>query len=169
MKKRILAIASVLALVMVLAVPTTVLADVTDITATNPKAVEVSDMTNVELADLSLSAPVASAVQTLTVQANSANWTLTVHEAAGDGKMSCADPEDILTSAMRVKGGDQTGYANLGGNGAEVSLVAGTSALSLATGNTIDNIFFEQPLVVYGDLAGSYSITLTFTVTVASP
>ncbi len=168
MKKRILAIASVLALVMVLAVPTTVLADVTDISATNPEAVEVSDLANFNLPNLSLVAPVENpSAKTVTVSANSANWTLTVHDAVGGGKMFSAS--DNLTSAMRVKGGDQSGYTNLGGSGAKVTLVAGTSALSLATGNAIDDIYFQQPAVVYGDLAGSYSITITFTVTVANP
>ncbi len=94
---------------------------------------------------------------TATVNSNVA-WTLKAHEASGDGKMAAGT--DNLTNALKVKGGDQGTYTALGGDAAPVSLeTAGATGGSQA----ITPITFQQD-VLWTDVPGNYTITVTFTV-----
>lgn len=158
-------LASVFAVVVLLAVMATPVMAATEtvISGTVPAIVEVSAPANFTMPSLNPNdSPVTSGTQTATVDANHAGWTLTVVEAGGspDGKMS-GDP-GTLTNAMLVKGGDETTYTSL------ASAVTLESSGSAGTGQTISDISFQQA-VTWGDAAGDYSITVTFTATAATP
>lgn len=158
-------LASLLAVVVLLAVMVTpVMADTgsTEITGTVEEAVEVSAPAAFGLGVLTVGGTTESGEKTVTVDANHAGWTLEVHEADGEGKMSTNG--DVLTNEMQVKGGDITSYTNLGGNAAKVTL---EDSGAKGTSQTI-SVYFSQA-VTWGDVAGTYSITLTFTATAATP
>jgi hypothetical protein len=161
-KKLLIGLLAAVVLVAVTVAPVMADTGTTDITGTVPKAIEVTAPGDFSMPSLDpATSPITSSVQTATVNANHADWTLTVVEAGGtpDGKMA-PTAGDPLASAMTVKGGDQATYASL------------ASAVSLetagATGTTdINDIYFQQA-VGWGDEAGDYSITVTFEASAAS-
>ncbi len=160
MKKRILVLSMLVALVGVLITPMAVLADTTDITGTVPVVVEVIAPVDFAMASLTpVNSPITSSAQTANVSANKA-WTLNVKESGGgeDGKMYSTSGN--LTAEMTVTGGDEGAYVSLATPGADLETagVAGGAQL-------ISDIYFRQA-VAWTDIPGNYSITVVFT---ASP
>ena len=163
MKGKKLLVSLLAAVVLVAVMVTPVMAATgTEITGTVPKAIEVSAPANFAMPELSPAAtqPITSANQTATINANHTGWTLTVVDSDADGKMEASGPV-YLTNAMLVKGGDETTYTSL------ASAVTLKSAGAAGTGQTITDISFQQT-VSWGDAAGAYSITVTFTATPGS-
>ena len=165
--KKILLLGVILALVAVLVVPMAAFAatGTTQITGTVAQTIALTQVPGTFSLDLVPGTSPESENKTVTVKANHVGWTLTVKEAGGspDGKMAKADATP-LANAMQVKGGEQESYETLL-DGAAVTLVASGNATS-ESGRSINDIKFKQQ-VTWADLAGDYSITVTFTATPA--
>ena len=157
-KKLLVSLLAAVVLVAVMVTPV-MAATSTEITGTVLKAIEVSAPAGFGMSLNPTSSPTTSPVQKATVNANHAGWTLTVVESGGDGNMS--GTPGTLTNAMEIDGGDLPDYTAL--SGTPVTLEDGGDSVAGTT--DIDDIYFQQA-VEWGDAAGSYSITVTFT---ASP
>lgn len=172
-KKLLIGLLAAVALVAVTVAPVMADTGTTEITGTVPKAIEVTAPVNFEMPSLDPGTSPESAAKTATVKANHAGWQLTVKDAmaAIDAVSKDASIEGymwtgattttlVLASPLDVKGGDLMSYADLTSER--------TLESSGASGTTdVDDIYFQQA-VGWGDEAGDYSITVTFTATPAS-
>jgi len=158
MRKIISAMGLALLLWCILVSPVMVLAATgdTSIYGQVPGDLSISTPGTFSLESLNPGTTVDSNAKTVTIGGNSSNWTLTVSEnGGGDGKMARSDSHP-LTNPLKVMGGDVKSYTSLA---SPVTLQsAGNGAV------TISDIYFEQ-IVDAGELAGTYSITVVFTVT----
>ena len=155
-KKLLVSLLAAVVLVAVMVTPV-MAATETEITGTVPKAIEVSAPTTFAMPSLDpASSPIESTpAKTAIVNANHTGWQLTVI-GSSSGKMS--GTAGTLTNAMLVKGGDETTYTSL----ASAVTLEGSGAAGES--QTISDISFQQA-VTWGDVAGAYSITVTFTAT----
>ena len=161
MKRIVIILSLIFALAISLSVTIPALADTpsgtTAITGSLATHVEISVPAGFALPELIPGQDSTSAVKTVTVNCNKANWTLAVKEDSGDGKMS--DGGNILANALKIKGGDVGSYTALSGTDLKLKDANGAKGTV-----AVDNIYFQQS-TTWDDVAGSYAITVTFTVT----
>ncbi len=167
MKKRILALSTVLALVSLIAAPMAVLAVTggTVISGTIANTADLTVPTNISFGTFAIDNNTGSATAG-SVVANAAGWTLTV-----------ADIKTTNTDYMTKNGSSDTVKLAqpllVGTTVNNCGTIAAYQALLLAEGTYGDAGTFSIPLYVSqvvgtGDAAGAYSITLTYTVTPAA-
>jgi len=126
-----------------------------------PTSMSLTVPSSVQMPSLVPGTSVESAAQTVTINTNTSNWTLTVAETGGenDGYMAMSNYHK-LTYPIQICGGDLTSFQSLG-----------TSTLTIKSGGsgpaTISDIYFRQPVAV-NETVGTYSIILMFTATASN-
>jgi hypothetical protein len=169
--KKVLVLVMVVAVVAALAVPLTVSAATTTpstgplvISATVPVVLEVDAPSGAVLgaSDGTMSLgpnTVYGGDITVTVKCTKAGWTLGAKDASGSAKPGYMYPSSgpALASALQVEGGIQTTYTNL--SGTDVMLTPASAPVGTTN---INNVNFQQT-IGYGDTAGAYTISVTFT------
>ena len=163
MKRRILALASILALVAALAVPMAALAT-TEVTGTQPATAELTAPSAIGIGSFTTGANTGNSGTPGQVVANTAGWTLSVednNQAADTGKMlTGATP---LTSALGV--GINATAADGGAFTAYQTGLQGSTGYGTVTTFSIP-LYVNQP-VVASDAPGAYSLTVKYTATPA--
>jgi hypothetical protein len=154
-KRRILALGIVLALVAALAVPMTVLAADTEVTGTWTKSVTLTAPSAIHLGEMVQGNNTGNS--TGSVLSNVDDWTLTVTASDG-GFMKSGN--STLTTPLGIGMTEGTNNGNITSYNTELEGVEtygdiGTFAIPL----------YVKQVIVPADASGTYSITLTYTVT----
>ena len=179
MKKRILVLSMVLALVAALAVPTAALAAVTKtgettVTGEVPATYTLTVPSPITMPSLVRGTTQTSDAATLSMITSETGYsvTLTVRDkktSGAIGQMVRTD-DQALTNPLKVKGGasgdgsEIVTYTALPTAAGSVLTIASGKALTADTLHTIGN-FYCQQVVASGDLTGNYSLTLLFVAT----
>jgi hypothetical protein len=162
MSKRVIAISLSLVLILLLVLPVSAQADSgnVQILGSVSSTITVTVPGTFAMPDFVPGNNSTSSAKAVTVNTNGVHWTLKVVESgtSPDGKMSGTN--GTLTNTLKVKGGDVADYTSLA---SEVTLKTG----SVTGESQINNIYFQQS-VASGDVAGEYSITVTFTAALTS-
>ncbi len=157
MKKRIISIAMVLALISVAALPMGVWGETTGetvVSGTMGDTIAVAAPGDFQLVlDPSAPQPITSAAKTVAVSANGTRtWNLKAHEEGGDGKM--ASGGDLLGSAIVLNAGTDV----------TLSGTAQNIVTNHAAGSADIAVVFKQTVSYSDKVHTDYALTVTFTV-----
>ena len=161
MKKELIILAAILAILSVIISPISAFAansGNTNITGTVPSSISLTAPSSLVLPSLVPGTSVESPFITVTISTNTTGWSLTAAESGGgaDGKMGRTGG-GTMTNPIEIQGGNVTTYTPL----------STTVKLRDANGTPgtipFDNIKFRQ-VVANTETAGDYSITVVFTI-----